>query len=57
MTTRRNNGPQQIGATTGSLLSAIESMREAHRQRIEAGALPGETFEQAEARIMNKADS
>lgn len=50
----RNNRPQKIGDTTDSLLSTIESMRENHRQRIEAGALPGETFEQAEQRIMKK---
>lgn len=55
--TARKNGPQQIGEATDSIFSSIERMRQAHRQRIEAEALPGETFEQAEARIMKKADS
>lgn len=53
MTTRRN-GPTTIGDTADSLLSSIERMRQTHRQRIEAAALPGETFEQAEARIMKR---
>ena len=54
MTSTRKNRPQQIGETTDSLLSAVESMRQAHRRRVEAEALPGETFEQAEARILAK---
>lgn len=55
--TARKNGPQQIGDTTDSLLIALESMRQAHRKRIEAGALPGETFEQTEARMLKRDDS
>jgi len=53
----RRNGPQKVGDSAGSLLSTIEAMREKHRLRIEAGALPGETFEQAERRIMKSENS
>lgn len=54
MNDSRKRGPQRIGDTTGDLLSTIEAMREKHRQRVEAAALPGETFEQAEARVLRR---
>lgn len=56
MTSRKNDDLQPIGNSMNKTLEMILSMQERHRKRIEAGALPGETFEQAEKRIMERDD-
>lgn len=51
--TKRNNGPQQIGSLiTDDLLGRVEQMREqSQRRRIEGEARPGESWEEAAARL------
>lgn len=51
--TKRNNGPQQIGSLiTDDLLGRIEQMREqSQRRRIEGEARPGESWDEAAARL------
>lgn len=54
---KKGSDLQPIGNSLGRVFSQIEAMREVHRKRIEAEALPGETFEQAEKRIMQREDT
>ena len=51
--TKRNNGPQQIGSLiTDDLLGRVEQMREqSQRRRIEGEARPGESWDEAAARL------
>lgn len=53
--TKRANGPQQIGGLiTDDLLGRIEQMREqSQRRRIEGEARPGESWDEAAARLRN----
>lgn len=49
------NGPQQIGKTLDNSLARIkERIAEKQRQRVEAEAWPGETFEQTSARLRDE---
>lgn len=43
-----------IGSMTGSLLDTIEHMRDKHRARVNEAMKPGETFEEAEARVLGR---
>lgn len=58
--TSRHSGPQPIGAVLGELGGALdrlgENIRRRNRERIEAAALPGETYEHAAARLQREAD-
>lgn len=45
-----------IGSMTGGMLSTISKMRDAHRERVNAEMQPGETFEQAENRVLSRPD-
>lgn len=71
MTSRKDSGLRHIGSVLPELMEKIESqtrteprnavklansLRERHRKYIEDGALPGETFEQAQKRIMQRDD-
>ncbi len=51
--TKRSNGPQQIGSLiTDDLLGRVEQMREqSQRRRIEGEARPGESWDEAAARL------
>lgn len=55
MNNKRGKGPQQIGEALGGLDKALEKLRAAHdaqrQKRIEAAARPGESWEQAAARL------
>src|SRR5690606_30042371 len=58
--TSRHSGLQPIGAVLGELGGALdrlgENIRRRNRERIEAAALPGETYEHAAARLQREAD-
>jgi len=52
---RSDKGPQQIGQGLSATLARIqEGIKERHRQRVEAAARPGETYEQTETRLRDE---
>ncbi|CAE6855649.1 hypothetical protein R69746_07726 [Paraburkholderia aspalathi] len=51
---QRCSDPKPIGDGLSAALARLEAARETHRKKIEAAALPGETFEQAETRLQHE---
>lgn len=52
---RSDKGPQQIGQELNATLARWEQgIKERHRQRVEAAARPGETYEHTEARLRDE---
>lgn len=49
------SGPKPIGEQADALMTSLarlqKTVQERHRQRVEKAARPGETYEQADARI------
>lgn len=50
------NGPKPVGHALLSALDRLSASREAYVKRVEASALPGETFEQTEMRLRREQD-
>lgn len=51
----RDEGSQKVGQSLGDALARLqEGLKKRHRQRVEAAALPGETFEQTAARLRDE---
>lgn len=52
---RSDKGPQQIGQGLDAALARLQvGIKERHRQRVEAAARPGETYEQTAARLRDE---
>lgn len=50
----KNSGVESIATTTGKLMGSIEILRDKHRARVSTEIQPGETFEEAESRILGR---
>ena len=51
------NGPKPISDIVGgNLLARLEQTHQRYREKVEAAALPGETFEQAEKRLREEGE-